>query len=275
MRSRLVLLASLALIAAACSRSAGSSVAPVALNEASGATGADLTIFAAASLGTVLDEVRLAYAAAAPGTTLTVSTDSSAALATQISEGAPADVFLSADATNPQKLVEAGLVHGDPIPFAGNALTVITPAANPGALTTPFDLGTPGVRVIAAGDEVPITKYATELIDNLAAASDAPADFAAAYAANVASREDNVAAVRTKIELGEGDAAIVYVTDAAGSDEVATIDIPDAANVAATYAGVVVKASPDLEAAHGFLDWIAGPDGGAILARFGFLPPAS
>ncbi len=239
------------------------------------AAAVDLTIFGAASLAKVLDEVKTAYEAANPGSTLTISTDSSAALATQITEGAPADVFLSADTTNPQKLVDAGLADGDPVPFAGNELTVITPTTNPGGLTTPFDLGKAGVRVIAAGDEVPITKYATQLVENLAAAPGAPADFAAAYAANVASKEDNVAAVRTKIELGEGDAAIVYVTDAAASDKVATIEVADDVNVPATYAGVVVKASPNVEAARAFLDWIAGPDGQAILAGFGFLPPAS
>lgn len=275
MRSRILLIATLASIIAACSNGGASTAPTEAPSEASNSTAADLTIFAAASLATVLDEVRVAYEAAVPGTDMTISTDSSASLATQIAEGAPADVFLSADTTNPQRLVDAGLVDGDAIPFAGNELTVITPTSNPGELATPFDLGKAGARVIAAGDEVPITTYATQLIDNLAAASDAPAEFAAAYAANVVSKEDNVAAVRTKIELGEGDAAIVYVTDAAASDEVATIDVPDAANVRTTYAGVAVKASPNLEAAQALLDWIAGPDGGAILARFGFLPPAS
>lgn len=235
----------------------------------------ELTVFAAASLSKVLDAAKAAYEGADPGTTITLSTDSSAALATQITEGAPADVFLSADTTNPQKLVDAGLVDGDAKPFAGNKLVVITPTDNPGGLTTPFDLGRTGVRVIAAGDEVPITKYATQLVENLAADPAAPADFAAAYAANVASKEDNVSAVRTKIELGEGDGAIVYVTDAAASDKVATIDVPDALNVPATYAGVVVKASEHADAARAFLDWFAGPDGQAILADFGFLPPPS
>ena len=102
-----------------------------------------------------------------------------------------------------------------------------------------------------------------------------PAGFAGAYAANIASKEDNVAAIRSKIQLGEGDGAIVYVTDAAASDKVATIDVPDDVNVPATYAGVVVKASPNLDEAHAFLDWLAGPDGQSILAEFGFLPPSS
>ena len=90
-----------------------------------------------------------------------------------------------------------------------------------------------------------------------------------------ATKEDNVKAVVSKIELGEGDAGIVYVTDAAASDKVDTVDVPDAANVPATYAGVVVKASRNQEAAQAFLDWLASPAGQAILAKFGFLPPAS
>ncbi len=287
MTSRLIVLLSIAfLVITACSSGGASSapsvapsvaptVAPSVAPSTSAAAGAPLTVFGAASLAKVLDEVEVAYEAAVPGAVLTISTDSSAALATQITEGAPADVFLAADTTNPQKLVDGALADGDAVVFAGNLLTIITPTDNPAGLSVPFDLGKSGVRVIAAGDEVPITKYATQLVENLAAAPGAPADFVAAYAANVASKEDNVAAVRTKIELGEGDAAIVYVTDAAASDKVATIDVPADVNVPASYAGVVVKASANVDAAHAFLDWFAGPDGQAILTSFGFLPPAS
>ena len=121
---------------------------------------------------------------------------------------------------------------------------------------------------------MPITKYATQLVDNLAKESGYPADFAAKYAANIASKEDNVKAVVAKIELGEGDAGIVYVTDAKASDKVTTIDVPDAANVPATYDGVVVKAAKDVAAAKAFLDWFAGPDGQTILSGLGFLPPS-
>ena len=291
MRSRTIvwLIALVALVAAACSSGGASpsaapsetaSIAPSeapseAATEAPSAAAADLTIYGAASLAKVLEAVKTAYEAAVPGTTLTISTDSSSALETQIEQGAPADVFLSADTTNPQKLVDGGFAEGDSLPFADNKLTVITPTDNPGGLVTPFDLGKAGIRVIAAGDEVPITKYATQVVEQLAAAPDAPADFAAMYAANVASKEDNVAAVRTKVELGEGDGAIVYITDAAASDKIASIDVPDDLNVPATYAGVVVKASPNVDAARAFLEWFAGPTGQAILGEFGFLPPAS
>jgi molybdate transport system substrate-binding protein len=202
-----------------------------------------------------------------------VSPDSSAALATQIQEGAPADVFLSADTTNPQKLVDGGFTSGDPVVFAGNELTIITPTDNPGVVDSPMDLAKDGLKVVAAGDEVPITKYATQLIANLAKESGYPADFVDAYTRNVVSKEDNVKGVVTKIEVGEGDAGIVYLTDATASGKVGTVEVPDGANVPASYSGVVVKASPSQESAAAFLDWFAGPHGQAILAEFGFLPP--
>jgi molybdate transport system substrate-binding protein len=238
-----------------------------------GSTAVNLTILGAASLKGALEKATAAYEAATPGVTLTVSTDSSAALATQIQQGAPADVFLSADTSNPKKLVDGGFASGAPVVFAGNRLTVIVPKGNPGGVATPADLAKPGLKIIAAGDAVPITKYASQLVSNLAALPGYPAGFAGAYATNVASKEDNVKAIVAKVELGEGDAGIVYVTDAAASSKVATVAVPDAANVPASYSGVVVKASAHADAARAFLDWLAGPDGQAILASFGFLPP--
>jgi molybdate transport system substrate-binding protein len=235
---------------------------------------AALTIYGAASLKGALDNAKAAYETANPGTTLTISTDSSATLETQIEQGAPADVFLSADTTNPKKLVDNGLAAGDAVTFAGNKLTVIVPTANPAGIKTAADLAKRGLKVIAAGDAVPITKYATQLVANLAKEAGYPADFAAKYAANIASKEDNVKAVVAKIELGEGDAGIVYVTDAKASTKVKTVDVPDAANVPATYAGVVVKGSKNAATAQAFLTWFAGPDGQAILGSFGFLPPS-
>ena len=237
------------------------------------ATAVELTIYGAASLKGALEKVKAAYEVAVPGATLTISTDSSAALEMKIEQGAPADVFLSADAGNPQKLVEAGLAEGDPVPFAGNELAVIVPADNPARIRSPADLARAGVKVIAAGDEVPITTYATQLVERLSMEPGYPAGFVAAYTANVVSREDNAKGVVAKIELGEGDAGIVYVTDAKVSTMVATVDVPDSANVPATYAGVVVQGSRDVAAARAFLDWLAGPGGQAILGGFGFLPP--
>jgi molybdate transport system substrate-binding protein len=247
------------------SDAAGSDVTP--------APPADLTIFGAASLKDALDQLKTTYEAGHPGTTLTISTDSSAALRTQIEQGAAVDVFLSADVTNPQQLVTGGLADGEAVAFAGNLLTIVVPAANPAKIASPADLATPGVKIIAAGDDVPITKYAKQAVDLLAGIPGDPADFAAKYAANVVSREDNVRAVIAKIELGEGDAAIVYVTDARASKKVTTIDIPPQANPPATYAGVVVKASKHLATAHQFLEWMDGAEAQLILTQLGFIAP--
>jgi molybdate transport system substrate-binding protein len=286
----LTLLSILVLVFTACSTSGASSAPPSSAalsaapsvaepsesaSAAPSAEAVELTVFGAASLKGVLEEAKAAYEAANPGRTVTVSTDSSTALATQIQQGAPADVFLSADTKNPQALADAGLTTAAPIPFAGNKLTIIVPGTGTPVVTTPFDLGKDGVKVIAAGDDVPITKYATQLVDNLAKQSGAPMDFAASYAKNIASKEDNVKAVVAKIELGEGDGGIVYVTDAQASDKVKTVDVPEDANVPATYAGVVIKASPHVDAATAFQTWFDGPDGQAILARAGFLPASS
>jgi len=238
-------------------------------------SGIELTVYAAASLKGVLARAEAAYEAANAGVTLTISTDSSAALATQIELGAPADVFLSADTKNPHALAAAGLTDGDPVAFAGNELTIIVPAANPARIITPADLAGEGVRIIAAGDEVPITRYAERLVANLASLDGYPADFGARYAANIVSREDNVKAVVAKVQLGEGDAGIVYRTDAAAADGLVVVDVPAGANVPATYSGVVVGASRHPEAARAFLGWLAGPGGQAILVELGFVPPPS
>lgn len=261
-RLRLVALSLLALVVAGCSSvGASPSAAPVALQ-----------VYAAASLKKVITAATAAYAAANPGVTFSLSTDSSAALETKIEQGAPADVFLSADTKNPQKLVDAGLATGDVTPFAGNLLTVAVPAANPAGIATPADLAKDGVKIVAAGDEVPITTYATQMVDNLARESGYPADFAAAYSGNVVSREDNVSAVLAKLALGEGDAGIVYVTDATGAEGITTIPVPEGANVPATYGGVAVKASAAPDAAAAFLAWLTGPDAQAIFADAGFTP---
>ncbi|HEX5824758.1 MAG TPA: molybdate ABC transporter substrate-binding protein [Candidatus Limnocylindrales bacterium] len=281
MNARLAALTAVVLVVAACpgdaSPAPGSpapSVVAASSSSPASTTPVGLMIYGAASLIGVLAKVAPAYEAANPGTKLTISTESSAALETQIEQGAPADVFLSADTTNPKKLLDNGLVDGATVPFAGNKLTVIVPAANPAGIRTPADLARPGVKVIAAGDSVPITKYARELVANLAKEAGYPANFAAAYAANIATKEDNVGAVVAKIELGEGDAGIVYVTDAKASTKGSTVGVPESANVLATYAGVVVKASKNSAAGSAFLTWLVGPDGQAILGTFGFLPPS-
>lgn len=228
-----------------------------------------LTIYGAASLRIALETLKPAWEAKHPEASLTISTGSSAALRAQIELGAPADVFLAADAANPRTLADAGLAEGGLVAIVGNALAIVTPADNPGRIAALADLARPGLKVIAARPDVPISGYVQKLLGR----PGLPPGFAAAYAANIVSREDDVAAVLAKIELGEGDAGIVYRTDASASSTVDTIPIPAAMNVRATYAGVVMKASRDRAAAHAFLDWIAGPDARAVLESLGFAAP--
>jgi molybdate transport system substrate-binding protein len=271
-RPRLFALATIGIVLSGCATggpapgSAATAVPSVA------ATASGLTIFGAASLKGVLARVAVAYPAGHPGVALTVSTDSSAALEAQIEQGAPADVLLSADTKNPQKLVAKGLAE-EAVPFASNVLTIVVPAANSSGIRSPIDLARRGVKVIAAGDAVPITTYADQLVANLAREPGYPPGFAAAYVANVVSREDNVGAIVTKVALGEGDAGIVYVTDARSSTRVTAVTVPPGANVLATYAGAVVKSSHRPDDARTFMRWLAGPEGQAILAGFGFLAP--
>ena len=227
-----------------------------------------ITVYAAASLSDVFEELAAAYTAETD-VEVVLSFDASSALRAQIEEGAPADVFASADLANAEALVDAELTDGASRTFARNALAIVVPSDNPAGIEAWGDLAEPGTRVIAAGEDVPITGYATELVDNLAALPDAPDGFADAYATNVVSREDNVRAVLAKVEIGEGDAAIVYETDAQSPD-VTTLAIPERANVVAEYAAVAI-ADADAGAAE-FVTWLLDDDAQAILADHGFRP---
>jgi molybdate transport system substrate-binding protein len=233
----------------------------------------ELLVFGAASLRDVLAAAKAVYEEDHPNIDLTVAADSSAALRTQIEQGAAADVFLSADTVNAERLVEAGLTSGDAVVFARNAVALVVPPDNPAGIETPADLADPGVKIVAAGEDVPISVYAEQVVEQLAALPGYPAGFAAAYRANIVSREDNVRSVLAKVELGEADAGFVYVTDAVASSAVRVVPVPAESNVAATYAAVVLADAPEPAEARRFLDWMAGPDGQAVLTRFGFGPP--
>ena len=262
-----------ALVAGCAGGSGGPSASPTSTPVPAPTEPAELTIYGAASLKGLLDAAKAGYEATHDGVTVVISTDSSAALAIKIEQGAPADVFLSADMENAEKLNEKGLTTGPAIAFAGNELALIVPLDNPAGIDTPADLAREGVAIIAAGDEVPISGYASRLVTNLAALPRYPKAFADRYAANVLSTEESVKAIVAKVELGEGDAGIVYATDAAASDKVATVEVPEGANVRATYAAVIVRTSRYQGEAQAFLDWLTGPDGLAILQGLGFLPP--
>jgi molybdate transport system substrate-binding protein len=232
---------------------------------------ASLTVFGAASLRDVLVGLKAAWEARHPEWPLVVATEGSNVLAAQIEAGAPADVFLSADTTQPAWLFDRGLAAGEPFTFARNTVALAAPNGDE-RVTTVTDLALPGVRLVAAGPGVPITRYADETLERIAAGMPDPTAFRAAVEANIVSREDNVRAALAKVELGEADAAFVYRTDAASSDLVRVVPLPPGSATAADYGAVAVSAS---QGAAAFLDWLRGAEAQDILVAAGFLPPDS
>ena len=260
-------------VLAGCS-GAGASASATPPTVATPAAPVEITVFAAASLAEAFDALAATYMAEHPGITVTLSYDSSAALRAKIQQGARVDVFASADTENPDALVAAGLSAGPTVVVAGSELAVIVPASNPAGLSDPYGLADPGVKVVGAGPSVPITGYATALLENLAASRGAQADLIASYERNIVSREDNVKGIVAKVELGEGDAGIVYATDAlAAGDRVRALPIPPGTNVRVAYGAVIPADAPAPGAAAAFLAWLRGPDAQAILASHGFTAP--
>jgi molybdate transport system substrate-binding protein len=225
-----------------------------------------LTVFAAASLRTVMTQLESAWLAEHPGAPLTVATEASNVLAAQIREGAPADVFVSADTLRPAELAAAGLTVGQPVPFARNRLALVAPLDDD-AVSTAQDLARPGVRVVGTSPGAPITAYARSLVERLAQDAADPQRFLAAVLGNIVSREDNVRAALAKVELGEGDVAFVYHTDAVGSDAVREVKLPPDVETTAEYAAVQVSDRP---LAAAFVAWLAGPSATDVLGAAGF-----
>ena len=226
----------------------------------------DLTVFAAASLRDVLVELRARWEAANPDVGLVVAFDGSNVLATQIAEGAPADIFLSADMERPARLAEDGLTAAAPIVFARNRVALVAPLGS-NAVRTVIDLAGPGVAIVAAGSGVPITRYTEAALEQLSRTVPDAEGFLERVAANVVSREDNVRAALAKVELGEGDAAFVYATDVPGADGVREIPLPAAVDVRAEFAAVQISRRA---AAERFIEWLLGSEAKAILAMAGF-----
>jgi molybdate transport system substrate-binding protein len=236
-------------------------------------TGVTITVAGAASLQDALNAAATRYENTHAWSGVQFTFDASSALRAQIEQGAAVDAFASADTTNPQQLVDHGLAEGPVKTIARNQLVIVVPRSSSVVVATPADLARPGVKVIAAGPAVPISKYAAQLVAALARLPGYPPDYATRVAANTVSREDNVRAIVAKVALGEGDAGIVYATDATAAN-VSTVQIPAGSNVIATYGAATIKASRHPGEARDFVDWLAGPDGQAVLVRFGFLPAA-
>ena len=235
-----------------------------------------LTVFAAASLTDAFNEIKGEFEAAHPEVTVAYNFGGSNALAQQLGEGAPADVFASANKKQMDVAIDAGRVVTDTTQvFVRNRLVVIVPKDNPGKVETLQDLATPGLKIILAAKDVPVGQYALDFLDKAVQDATFGATFKDTVLANVVSYEDNVRSVLTKIALGEGDAGIVYTSDVGGDavQDVITLEIPDALNTIATYPIGAVKDSAHPDAAQAFIDFVLSADGQAILERYGFLSP--
>jgi len=236
------------------------------------ATG-EIIVFAASSLTDAFQEAGRAFERAHPGAKVTFNFASSSALATQINEGAPADLFVPADLVQLKVVMDAKNAFEAQM-FVTNELVVVTPAKG-GAVTGFADLARPGVRIVLAGRDVPAGRYAREVLTRASTLDGAVApDFAAKVLANVRSEEANVRAVLTKVQLGEADAGIVYRTDAnAAGKDVAVLEIPPAFNVQARYAITVTKQAKNVTTAEAFVEFLFEPQGQKILAKYGFGAP--
>jgi len=221
-----------------------------------------VTVFAAASLTTTFTELGRSFEAAHPGTTVSFSFAGSSDLVGQIIEGAPADVFASADEANMMKATKAGVTQGDPVDFATNVLAIAVPPGNPAKIRSFADLARPGVKTVVCAPQVPC------------GAATAKVEAAAGVTLTPVSQESAVTDVLGKVSSGEADAGIVYVTDVKGAgDTVQSVPFPEAASVVNTYPIVAVKGAKAAALAKAFVSFVTGPQGRKVLSAAGFGKP--
>lgn len=234
-----------------------------------------IELFAAASLKEVMEALGSGFAAEQPGVRVSANVAGSQQLARQLAEGAPADIFASADVSQIEVAAEARRVaEGAPRVFARNKLVVVVPAANPAGLQDISGLAEPGLKLVLAAEAVPAGRYTLDFLAAASATTTYTAAFSATVLANVVSYEANVRSVLNKVLLGEADAGIVYNTDAASEEgaTLLTLPIPDEVNVIAEYviAPIVDARLPDM--AQAFVDYVLSPSGQSTLLEYGFLP---
>lgn len=234
----------------------------------------EITVYAAASLRDAFLELGPLLERDAVRTRVRYNFAGSQQLAMQLEQGASADVFASADRRWMNHLEERNLTAGSPTIFAHNRLVVIVPRANPGRIRGLEDLGRPGVKLVLGAEAVPVGRYAREMLRRLEGRPGFPASYAVEVLANVVSQEENVKAVVAKVQLGEADAGFVYRSDVGPrlERELTVLEVPDAANVTASYAVVVLAGARDPAAARAFVDLLLGPEAGRVLSRHGLEP---
>jgi molybdate transport system substrate-binding protein len=263
---RLVLSVSTLLVVGACGGSADDTTTTTAITEATTTTAAglegDLLVSAAASLTDAFAGMETAFEAANPGVDVVLNLGSSSSLREQILEGAPADVFASANISNMDQVAEAGEVEGEAEVFALNELQIAVPAGNPAGVTGLDDFASEDLLIGLCAEEVPCGSFAREALEK------------AGVTAAIDTNEPNVRALLTKVEAGELDAGIVYVTDVLSTaGAVEGVDIPEEFNVIAEYPIAALVNAPNPDAAAAFVDFVLSDEGQAILVEFGFSSP--
>ena len=235
---------------------------PAGLTAQAGPVSGSVNVFAAASLTDAFEAIGVEFEAAHPDVDVVFNFAASSELvAAIVDDGAPADVFASADQNNMHKLVDAGRNDGDPATFATNSLQIIVEPGNPMDIATLDDLADPDLIFVTCDPAVPIGAYTQQVLD------------AAGVDVTPASLEENVRGIVTKVTAGEADAGIVYATDVlAAGDDAEGVPIPDDLNVVAEYpiANVTEAGNPDGAAA--FTEFVLGDEGQEILAEFAFGP---
>lgn len=219
-----------------------------------------INVFAAASLTAAFTEIGDAFMTEYPDAEVVFNFAASSELVAQITEGAPADVFASADQNNMTKLTDAAANGSDPVLFATNLLEIIVGPGNPKGITGVADLANEDLIVVTCDFEVPCGKYAAQIFEQ-AGVTVTPKSF-----------EENVKAVVSKVTLGEADAGIVYTTDvtAAGADA-AGVEIPADINVLAEYPIATTSEATNAEGAQAFIDFVLSEQGQKILQSYGLL----
>jgi molybdate transport system substrate-binding protein len=246
----------LAVLAAACE-----STGAAGDDDASDVSG-ELVVFAAASLTDAFDELSEAFVEANPEVEVVVNYAGSQTLASQIDEGAPADVFASSNTTQMDVVADAGELAGEAADFTANVLAIAVEPGNPLGIAGLEDLADPNLLLVLPAEEVPAGQYAREALD------------AAGVAVTPASLEQDVRAASSKVELGEADAAIVYASDILASNGRADgVAIPAEQNIPATYPVAVLADAPNPTAAEAFVAFVLSDAGQQILVSYGFTAP--
>ncbi|HXM18687.1 MAG TPA: molybdate ABC transporter substrate-binding protein [Candidatus Tumulicola sp.] len=231
-----------------------------------------LTVFAAASLHNAFTQIGQRFEAEHPGVSVRLSFDGSQILETQIANGAPADVFASADKRIMDKAVSAGLVE-PPVNFAGNSLVAIMQFDID--IHSLRDLTHDGLKLAICAEQVPCGRYTRIVLQRMSADQRFWPNYAAQVMRNVVTQEQNVESVVTKINLGEADAGIVYATDVVMASGVhfRNFPIPDEDQDPVIYPMAIVKGSANAQLAREFVLFVTSPVGQSALEQLGFRKP--